>query len=233
MAQEPTVIYTARSMQEAHLLKNLLAERQIEAIVLNDALEGGSGVQYVGWSTAARVAVDEEHAVVARQLAARFDHQQTLSDDNADEDILDEWPRCPECDARRSTRCPVCSTAGTEFPSVDMGFDWIPQPGDLATTTGCHCGPGGCTSGDPGPEPVSPDHEAAPPTMLTCTTCDEPFVPGYPRLCEWCGHDFGNGFEVEVSEGPPEPIGNRPVLVMIALGLLLSVLIGYFMFAIK
>ncbi|MEE8451439.1 MAG: hypothetical protein V3R99_05965 [Thermoguttaceae bacterium] len=232
MAQEPTVIYTARTVQDAHLLKNLLAERQIEAIVLNEVLQGGSGVDIVGWSTAARVAVAEEHAVVARQMAVRFDHKQPLTDDDSDENILDEWPRCPECDARRSTQCPICSTAGTEFPPVDMGFDWIPQPGDLAGMTGSHCGPDGCTSGDPESEPPPLDDEASPPTMLMCTTCDEPFVPAYPRLCESCGHDFGDGIEVELPERPPEPIGHRPVLVMIALGVLLTVVLGYFMFVI-
>jgi len=231
MAQEPKVIYTARTMQDAHLLKNLLAERQIEAVVLNDVLQGGSGVDVVGWSTAARVAVDEEHAEVGRQMAVRFDRKETLTDEPA-EDVLDEWPRCPECEARRSTRCPICSTAGVEFPPVDMGFDWIPQSGDLATSTGCHCGPGGCTPSDAEAEPPPSDDDTPPPTMLMCTTCDEPFVPGYPRMCEWCGHDFGDGFEVEVTEGPPEPIGHRPVLVMIGLAVLLFVLVSYFMFAV-
>lgn len=233
MAQEPTVIYTASTVQNAHLLKNLLAEHQIEAIVLNDVLAGGSGVDVVGWSTAARVAVDEEHAVVARQMAVRFDHKQSLtdnSDDNhSDGNILDEWPRCPECDARRSTQCRICATAGTEFPPVDMGFDWVPQPGDIAGMTDCHCGPKGCTPGDPEAEQPPPDDEASAPTMLMCTMCDEPFVPAYPRLCEWCGHDFGDGFEVELPAGPTEPIGHRPVLVMIGLGVVLTVVLGYFM----
>ena len=64
MADQPTVIYVAGSLQQAHMLKNLLAEQGIEAVVTNETLEKGSGVDYVGWSTLARVVVDEADASV-------------------------------------------------------------------------------------------------------------------------------------------------------------------------
>ena len=63
------VIYAARNSPEAHMLKNHLGEAGIRAIVTNDVLEGGVGVDIVGWPTLPRVAVaaeDAEAALVVR-----------------------------------------------------------------------------------------------------------------------------------------------------------------------
>jgi len=73
MAGELKVIYAARTMQEAHLLKDHLEENGIRAMVTNSSLEGGSGVDILGWPTLARVAVNEEDAAAARQIALQFD----------------------------------------------------------------------------------------------------------------------------------------------------------------
>ena len=62
MADKSTVIYAGRTMQDAHLLRNLLADEGIQALVINDLLQGGSGVDIVGWPTAARVVVAEQDA---------------------------------------------------------------------------------------------------------------------------------------------------------------------------
>ncbi len=64
---------------------------------------------------------------------------------------------------------------------------------------------------------------------MICTTCDEPFHPEYPRLCE-CGHEFGDGFEVEPSEDPHEQIGSRVFAVIVGLVLLVAAVFGYFIF---
>ena len=65
-----------------------------------------------------------------------------------------------------------------------------------------------------------------------CPTCDEPFVPEYPRLCEWCGHEFEDGFDGELPKEPAEHIDSRAILVMIGLAVLLMGLVGYFMFVV-
>ena len=63
--------------------------------------------------------------------------------------------------------------------------------------------------------------------MLVCTTCDEPFVPEYPRRCEWCGHQFEDGYDVD--EQPTfEPLSGRAIAVIIALGALGIGLAVYF-----
>ena len=69
----------------------------------------------------------------------------------------------------------------------------------------------------------------SPRLMLLCPTCDEPFVPEYPRRCEWCGHDFGDGYEVD----PPrqlEQINSRAIALILGLLLLFAGVVVYFMY---
>jgi hypothetical protein len=63
--------------------------------------------------------------------------------------------------------------------------------------------------------------------MLVCTTCDEPFVPVYPRLCEWCGHEFDHGYDV-TQQPVVDPITGRAIAVLIALSALGIGLAAYF-----
>ena len=63
------------TMQEAHLLRNILAESGIKALVINDMLQGGSGVDIVGWPTLSRVVVSESDTVPARQIALDFEQR--------------------------------------------------------------------------------------------------------------------------------------------------------------
>lgn len=254
MSQPQTIVYTARTLQDAHLLRNLLAEQRIEAVVLNELLEGGSGVSYVGWQTAAQVVVAEEDAQRARQIAVRFDRRQASSPGMVQGEPLphppptvpDRWPRCPECDAPRSTRCPVCGTTGSEFPPADMGFTWIPELEDTAWGSPVSsCGPGGCApvaaTGVGGGDEATPEAPAAgeaaagqepdaAPAMLMCPTCDEPFTPEYPRRCEWCGHEFADGVEIELRPSPVGQVNRRVIAVVMALLALAVALAAYFMF---
>lgn len=237
MAGEQTVIFRAKTSQDAHLLRNLLAEAGITAMVTNDVLEGGSGVDMLGWPTLAQVVVDEEDAQRARQFAVDFDRNlyRHVSDSAPEERpieptaTIDVWPRCPECDAMRITRCEICGTTGTDFQPVDMGFDWIPGTDAMAKSSACSCGPEGCSSGkSSADEPDSVvDHDAAPLAMLMCPTCDEPFVPEYPRVCEWCGHEFAAGFDPELLV-KPQRIGSRAILVTAGLLAVAAVVMGYF-----
>jgi hypothetical protein len=217
MAGDLKVVYAARTMQEAHLLRNLLEERGIRAIVTNAVLEGGAGVDVLGWATLARVAVNEENAIIARQIALEFDRaisSQARAEAEAEviasaewagdvagrletgvrpETLPESWPRCPQCGAPRITKCPACGTSGSGFPPAD-------QPAD---------------------EPS--DASAAVPLLL-CIECDEPFTPEYAHDCEWCGHEFPDGFRpsapVQGDEFSPGLLAVVGVTLAVVVGLL-------------
>ena len=65
--------------------------------------------------------------------------------------------------------------------------------------------------------------------MLICPTCDEPFEPQYPRRCEWCGHEFHDGYDAALRDDPAEEIGSRTILVILGLLALTLALVAYFM----
>ena len=150
---------------------------------------------------------------------------------------LHPWPRCPQCDARRPTICPVCQTAGTDFPLADADFVAPPGVADDAQPVSCGCGSGGCsTPGHAAREDASAQDAVdetqteaeAPPRMLMCPTCDDPFVPAYPRRCEWCGHEFPDGFDPD-AQRMIEPVSHRAIAVIAGLLALLAALLVYFM----
>jgi hypothetical protein len=242
--QEPVEVYAAASAQDANFLKNLLAEAGIKATVTNAVLQGGMGGTVIGWHALARVVVAREDAEVAREIAVEFERRiaaaslRRLEGAAGDAAGVEEipWPRCPKCDAMRTTKCPICETAGTDFARADPEFLDTPGPEGPSKPMSCGCGPGGCSGGAaaPGEELTAGDGsegcvpaEASPEAdrpglMLMCPTCDEPFVPEYPRRCEWCGHEFDDGYEVD---RPPEleHINIRMIAVLVAL---LALLIG-------
>ena len=248
MSKQQTVIYHARTPQDAHLLRNLLAERQIEAVVLDAASEDGLGDDELGWAAAARVAVAEDDAEPARQIALEFDRQAAASAASPTAEgpqpeapvtamLADAWPRCPECGAPRSTRCPICGTAGSDFSPADKGFVWIPEPEDAAyRPPSCSCGSGGCTpaadedASAPAADQPQPEQPAE---LLMCPTCDEPFPPQYPRLCEWCGHEFADGFAVDLPQGPIEQINSRVIAVIVGLLVLAAAMVAYLIFIVR
>lgn len=157
-------------------------------------------------------------------------------------DLPPSWPRCPKCDAPRTTRCPICETTGTEFPEADaeyiwgLGLDEVPEAG----TCGCGSGCAGAASSrgqdasetcdeplEASDEPA--DDEGKPERLvLTCPTCDEPFVPSYPRKCVWCGYEFDDGFEVDVVPEPVEQSNVRVIAVLIGMGVIMAVVAAYF-----
>jgi len=125
-------------------------------------LEGGAGVDVIGWSTLARVAVAASDADAARQMALEFDRRAAAASRESRGEAPDEepprgmilppderkmWPVCPGCGARRATRCPICGTAGTDFAQADPDFLGTPGVGDDAKAMSCGCGSGGCSSG--------------------------------------------------------------------------------------
>jgi hypothetical protein len=120
MSGTPTVIYHAASVQQAHILKGVLEERGIPAWVVNDSIQVAGGELPLGWTAAACVVVGEDHAADARQIAEDFDrttaHEPT-GDMAAEPEPAhwQDWPTCPRCQAKRSVRCPICHSSGTEF----------------------------------------------------------------------------------------------------------------------
>lgn len=127
MPGEPTVIYHAASAQQAYLLKGLIEEAGIAAHVVNDNLQVAGGELPLGWTAAARVVVASSDAERARQIAEQFD-QRTAHEPLEEEFIpppkeanWEDWPKCPECQALRQARCPICHTSGVDFPLADAG----------------------------------------------------------------------------------------------------------------
>ncbi len=152
--------------------------------------------------------------------------------------VSDTWPRCPECGAPRIACCPICQTAGYDFPEVDPEFAVLPDAEAAEEAMSCGCGSGcdGCAEGSSGEDAShggdadgldddTPEPDA--PTMLTCTTCDEPFVPDYLKRCEWCGHAFPDGFEYEPPADLPEPLNARILFVFFMLAAGVLALLGW------
>jgi hypothetical protein len=311
----PTTVYSAGSAQEAHFLKNLLIESGIQAMVSNEVLHRGLGVELVGLHTAAQVVVSAKDAEVARRLALEFDQRtiapadpevvysatslreaqavsdaltqsgisaaigdeviqpeaqsdsngqtgvipvlvtraeveaarQIIFDGSYSRDVSSEsviavpapWPRCPQCDARRTTRCPICLTSGVEFEGVDPEFAGLPnqpdqssQPSDSCDSSSCgsscSCGTQPAESQSAEPEAELPGPDAGPARLtLMCCTCDEPFIPEFPSRCEWCGHEFADGYALE-EHHDVEPIPAQAMIVIMGLVTLVLVACAYF-----
>lgn len=119
MSLEPTVIYSAASVQQAYLLRSALEEQGIKALVVNDSIQMAGGELPVGWTAAPRVVVPGDQAEAALRVVAEFEHpgpeSRRMLDSYPDVDPL-EWPRCPSCQQKRCARCPVCRAVETEFP---------------------------------------------------------------------------------------------------------------------
>ena len=205
MPHQPTEIYTAATPLDAHELKNLLADEGIEALVVNDNLQAAAGEVPLGWVTAARVLVGDEHAARARTIAEQFDRQIVAARRDGRTANLEsrETPAvshadCPRCGRPRTAVCPICQTAGAHFLSGDM--------------------------------PPSEEEAVGAPQLLICPICDEPFEPGYLPRCEWCGYDF----VPEAPPAPPieepavEPPNVRVIAAAVGMLAALAAVFGYF-----
>ena len=119
-----------------------------------------------------------------------------------DDDEGASWPVCPSCRRRRHTSCPVCGTAGTDFPTAF-------QP-DEELLQGVH---------------VALDREAL---LVICPSCDEPFPPLFPARCEWCGHRFADGWEPSRAQQEPSELNPRVWIVLAGLIVTVLTMIGVF-----
>jgi len=199
MAGQPTVIYSAASTQQAHLLKGLLEEQGIAASVSNDAIQLAGGELPLGWTAAARVVVAEEDAAEARALAEEFDtqtaHEPTDDDSAEPEPLADwaDWPTCPQCGQRRSARCPVCGASRTDFRLADVQESAGRQQ-----------------------------------VFLKCDDCDDVIIPQWYRFCAACRHDFGNGIEPSQISAETQSAGRVSTYVLTGLVVAAAGLLLYF-----
>ena len=122
------------------------------------------------------------------------------------------WPTCPQCGRRRSTFCPICQTAGAEFPPAE----YAPRAAELDEETGKR------NEAVAAPANQGGTNEEV---LLMCPTCDEAFTPRFYRQCELCGYHFAGG--IETGEQPPELAG-RPLWVLAGMILLGCALWAYF-----
>jgi hypothetical protein len=220
MDDELVEVYRAKSAGDAHILRNRLEEYGIRAQVVNAVLEGGAGVDVLGWSTAARVMAFSRDAVAAREIAAEHDALQRLpasAPEPAADPSSTDRPVCPQCDEPRKTFCPVCHTSGTDFTMADSGYGVVPEMDADSGSVSCGCGSCGCGSGHTTHDEASETDEP-PPVLLLCPTCDEAFEPQYLRRCEWCGHEFADGVEPpeEASDEPPDSTSPTATLLLAA-----------------
>ena len=134
---------------------------------------------------------------------------------HAEDDRWADWPTCPHCGRRRQTRCPTCDLGGDDFSLAEF----IPAAESLPVTKGCSsCGSGGHVN-----RPVSERDFGV---LLMCPACEEAFSPTFYRLCEQCGHDFGDGLSVDVTGS--DRVTDRALLVLAVLIVLGAAMLGYF-----
>lgn len=199
------VIYSAANAFQAGLLRQLLEENGIHALVVNDLLSGEGGELPLGISTAPRVIVAERDAKEARELAIHFEQQIAGGWNGGESDMIDDsertiglWPQCPDCARKRTTVCPYCGTSGVDFPWADEG--------------------------DP--------TEEYPELWIECPVCDSVYEPDYLDRCEWCGNRFPSGIKPpqEPRRAPRVTWQWNPrlVIVLLAMAAIMAVVGGYF-----
>jgi hypothetical protein len=50
----------------------------------------------------------------------------------------------------------------------------------------------------------------------------------YSRACVGCGHEFGDGIEIEPPDAPAEQIGHRAALAVVGMFAIIAALAAYF-----
>jgi hypothetical protein len=187
-------------------MANLLDGHGIAARVINDFFSEYSHTgEAISPGASPTVVVPEELADAA--LAIVRDAEESIAEGSPSPELArleaeagedGAWPACPSCGRARLAACPVCETAGTDFPEAFM------------------------------PEAVldaEEDQKGGKRLLVICPTCDEPFVPEFPARCEWCGYRFRNGYEpppIDTSAMPAFLSGDVSLrLAMAALGIVL------------
>lgn len=125
------------------------------------------------------------------------------------EPTWDAWPRCPRCARPRQCVCPICETAGVEFPLAD--YQAAPAP--LRPTRD-----GDATVAEPSSAESLP--------LLRCPICDEVFPPRFYHVCHACGHDFRDG--ISPSDPTRNDVSPRTVATVVAIAAVVGLAFAYF-----
>jgi hypothetical protein len=205
---QETVVFADARPGLAYLVRDRLVEAGIEAWIENEALgQGPTGLlpAIIG----PRVAVAESDVKAAQDIVREFlDEATHVAVDeangaspgsaNSDRSTVRAMP------AGSPVICPDCRrprlTVCPFCQTASATFPLADRPPGSA-----ECSPG----------------------LLLCTTCDEPFEPTYLRRCEWCGHDFGDGFEFARKPSSAK-LNDRVITVVIALAAALVAIFAYF-----
>ena len=148
-----------------------------------------------------------------------------------DENLGDAWPLCPQCQQRRQTVCPVCSVAGEDFPFADALPAAAPLESIAADESEQQASDAEGSDGEASDAEASDGEGSEMEVLLMCPTCDEAFAPHYYRMCQQCGHDFGEGIEVDQTAG--DDVNRRVVFVFVAIVLLVLALSAFFAFVLR
>ena len=211
---DQVVVFTDARPELAYLVRDRLVEAGIEAFLENEALRQGAG-ELPWYSIAPRVVVAETDAEAAHEIVREFL-------DEARGSIADDADRASAA-ANGECRAVSAATASTTVVAV------CPQCQRPRLTVCPFCQ----TASAKFPLADQPPGSAeGPPGLLLCTTCDEPFEPAYLRRCEWCGHDFGDGVEIERQEATTN-LNERVITVVIGLAIALVAIFAYFMVVLK
>jgi len=229
------VVHRPASLHEAAMIQDRLAVNGVEASIVNELFQNVEDGVPLGTRFLPHVAVPKDQEEAAKAVVAAI-AEQLREDPNAfalqetDEEAPSfDWPACPECGERRQTVCPVCEMTGDDFPVADYNAHVAVSDAVHATADGCGasviddrtahttCTTCGTQEMEEVESPANLTDLESP--MLLCPTCDEAFEPQYCRVCDGCGHDFGEGLETPPEVVTSESINPRAILVLCILGL--------------
>ncbi|HTN74504.1 MAG TPA: hypothetical protein VL096_04630, partial [Pirellulaceae bacterium] len=170
MSQDLITIYRTPHRQRAQSLVLLLKERAIAAWLTPWPSEPSKEDTVPAGSEMPSVSVAASDAEIAREIANEFEQQCEAQQAAAGSSTTfdDATYIWPHCPACMQRRLTVCPFCKSAGNDFELGYTG-PQAEAGAT---------------------------ARPIMVTCPTCDEAFHPQFYRLCEQCGHDFGDGIAV-------------------------------------
>jgi hypothetical protein len=214
------VIYRARVLHQAHLLKSLLADYGIDSFVMDPDILGSNENP----ARVPEVLVESSNEELAIGIAKLFDKHVVLNSTALDDFTLrdeidqvesewDGWPRCPGCGEKRQTICPICQTAGNDFEKGHLPEEVNASDIVEELTSYEH---------DDHREGEKPVHSNI---ILLCHGCDEPFAPRFYDHCEHCAQEFPDGRSTDFTILDD----SRPVAFWIGVAMLAAFVFGLFL----
>lgn len=98
-------VYRAQNSMQAHLVRSVLEDEGIPAVVDGDVLQGVIGAMPAGWAGAPRVLVDGDHESRAREIVNRADLEFAQDED-------EDGAKCLACGAPMSESDVACAQCG-------------------------------------------------------------------------------------------------------------------------